>query len=57
MPDSTPLDPLELLNAQQVSDLWKIPRDVVYRDAQAGRIPSVRIGRRRRFRQIGRAHV
>lgn len=51
MPDSTSLDPLDLMDARQVSELWKIPLDVVYRDASAGRIPSVRLGRRRRFRR------
>lgn len=51
MPDSPFSDPLELLDAKQVSDLFKIPTDVVYRDAQAGRLPSVLIGRRRRFRR------
>lgn len=51
MPDSLPADPLDLLNAKQVAELLKIPVDVVYRDASAGRIPSVRLGRRRRFRR------
>lgn len=42
-------DPLELLDAGQVADLFGLNQDVVYRLAGDGLLPSIRLGRRLRF--------
>lgn len=40
-----------LLNAEQVAERLQVPRSWVYAEARAGRIPHVKIGRYRRFRE------
>lgn len=41
--------PPEALKAEEVAGLLRIPLDSVYRLAKQGVIPSVQVGRRRRF--------
>ena len=40
-----------LLDATEVAELLGVPTSWVYAEAQAGRLPHVRIGRYRRFRR------
>jgi excisionase family DNA binding protein len=39
-----------LLTAEDVADRWRVPRSQVYRLARDGRIPTVELGRYRRWR-------
>jgi len=39
-----------LLTAAQLAERWQIPKSHVYRLAREGRIPTVELGRYRRFR-------
>ena len=48
-PTRTRVDLTDTLNAEEVSDWLGIHRDEVLRKAAAGELPSLRIGRRRRF--------
>jgi excisionase family DNA binding protein len=41
---------MSLLTAQAVADRLGVPASWVYAEARAGRLPSVRLGRYRRFR-------
>jgi excisionase family DNA binding protein len=45
-----PLTRDHLLTAEQLSDRWQVPKSHVYRLAREGHIPTVRLGRYRRFR-------
>jgi len=40
----------QLLTADQLSERWQVPKSHVYRLAREGRIPTVELGRYRRFR-------
>jgi excisionase family DNA binding protein len=40
-----------LLTAEQLSERWQVPKSHVYRLAREGRIPTVTLGRYRRFRE------
>jgi len=46
-----PLEGAALLNARQVGQLLGVPESWVYREARAGRLPHLRLGRYRRFRR------
>jgi excisionase family DNA binding protein len=39
-----------LLTAEEVAHRWQVPRSHVYRLAREGRIPTVELGRYRRWR-------
>lgn len=43
--------PGALLTADEVAQLLGVPRTWVYEQSRAGRIPTVRLGRYRRYRQ------
>ena len=45
------LEGAALLNARQVGLLLDVPESWVYREARAGRLPHLRLGRYRRFRR------
>jgi excisionase family DNA binding protein len=38
-----------LFTVDELAELWRIPKGTVYRLAKAGRIPSVFVGKHRRF--------
>jgi excisionase family DNA binding protein len=40
----------QLLTAEQLAKRWQVPTSHVYRLAREGRIPTVRLGRYRRWR-------
>ncbi len=40
----------QLLTAEQIAARWQVPKSHVYRLAREGRIPTVELGRYRRFR-------
>jgi excisionase family DNA binding protein len=40
----------QLLTAAQLAERWQVPRSHVYRLARESRIPTVELGRYRRFR-------
>ena len=40
----------QLLTAEQLAERWQVPKSHVYRLAREGRIPTVELGRYRRFR-------
>jgi excisionase family DNA binding protein len=40
----------QLLTAEQLAERWHVPKSHVYRLAREGRIPTVELGRYRRFR-------
>ncbi len=40
----------QLLTCDQLAERWQVPRSHVYRLAREGRIPTVELGRYRRFR-------
>ena len=40
----------QLLTAEQLAERWQVPRSHVYRLAREGRIPTVELGRYRRWR-------
>ena len=40
----------QLLTADQLAQRWQVPKSHVYRLAREGRIPTVELGRYRRFR-------
>ena len=40
----------QLLTAEQLADRWQVPKSHVYRLAREGRIPTVELGRYKRFR-------
>jgi excisionase family DNA binding protein len=40
----------QLLTADQLAERWQVPTSHVYRLARDGRIPTVELGRYRRFR-------
>jgi excisionase family DNA binding protein len=39
-----------LMTAAQLAERWQVPKSHVYRLAREGRIPTVELGRYRRFR-------
>lgn len=43
-------DEVKLLVASELAERWQVPTTQVYRLAREGQIPTVRIGRYRRFR-------
>ncbi len=40
----------QLLTADQLAERWQVPKSHVYRLAREGAIPTVQVGRYRRFR-------
>ena len=40
----------QLLTAEQLAERWQVPKSHVYRLAREGRIPTVELGRYKRFR-------
>jgi excisionase family DNA binding protein len=40
----------QLLTAEQLAARWQVPKSHVYRLSREGRIPTVELGRYRRFR-------
>ena len=40
----------QLLTAEQLAERWQIPKSHVYRLSREGRIPTVELGRYKRFR-------
>jgi excisionase family DNA binding protein len=40
----------KLLTAEQLSERWSVPKSHVYRLAREGKIPTVELGRYRRWR-------
>ncbi|MGI8729221.1 MAG: helix-turn-helix domain-containing protein [Solirubrobacteraceae bacterium] len=40
----------QLMTADQLAERWQVPKSHVYRLAREGRIPTVELGRYRRFR-------
>jgi excisionase family DNA binding protein len=44
-------DPGRLLTAEQVAEMLAVPASWVYSESRAGRVPCVRLGRYRRYRQ------
>jgi excisionase family DNA binding protein len=40
----------QLLTAEQLADHWQVPKSHVYRLAREGKIPTVELGRYRRWR-------
>jgi excisionase family DNA binding protein len=57
MPESIPLDH-QLLTADEVAELLRLPTSTVYDLARTGRLPHLRIGRALRFsRQDLEAHL
>lgn len=46
------IDPLRLLTVNQLADLLAISRDSVYRLVRAGKLPSILVGDRIRFRAV-----
>lgn len=40
----------QLLTAEQLSERWQVPKSHVYRLARDGKIPTVELGRYRRWR-------
>jgi excisionase family DNA binding protein len=40
----------QLLTAEQLAERWQVPKSHVYRLAREGKIPTVALGRYRRFR-------
>jgi len=40
----------QLLTCDQLAERWQVPKSHVYRLAREGRIPTVELGRYRRFR-------
>ena len=52
---------LNLISAKDVQELLQVDRSTVYRMAEDGRLPAIKVGRQWRFEaeaiKIGRAHV
>lgn len=42
---------LRLLDAEAVAEMLAVPKSWVYAEARAGRLPSIPLGRYRRFRE------
>ena len=40
----------QLLTAEQLAERWQVPKSHIYRLAREGRIPTVELGRYRRWR-------
>jgi excisionase family DNA binding protein len=40
----------QLLTAEQLAERWQVPKSHVYRLAREGRLPTVELGRYRRWR-------
>lgn len=49
-PDPATNGVAQLLTAEQLADRWQVPKAHVYRLARHGQIPTVKLGRYRRFR-------
>ena len=41
---------MQLLTADQLADRWQVPKSHVYRLAREGKVPTVELGRYRRWR-------
>ena len=51
MSEVQPPEPRRLLTAEQVADILGVPKAWVYAQSRADRIPTVRLGRYRRYRR------
>ncbi len=47
----SPPEPAELLNASQVADMLGMTKQWVYEQSRTGRIPTITLGRYRRYRR------
>ena len=51
-PQTEPMNDLELLTVADVCDLFRVSKDWIYDEVEAGRLPYVRLGRKHlRFRR------